>query len=104
MDVTYWQQRCEAAEKALQRARRALVMHQVRREVIAALGELTPGQTLTTQALASRLRWTSHRVIYVLGGMARVGLVDRTPEGRCGGRGNQVRWKLGHMVQVEVTE
>jgi len=104
MDENYWKSRCEAAESALRRARSALPRHKVRKAVIEALSDLKPDETLPTGAVAAKLSWTRHRAIYVLLGMQRVGLVDRTHPGRGGGRGNSVTWKLGHLVQAEASE
>lgn len=103
MDDAYWKDRCNAAESALQRARKALDMTPERKAVVRVLADLKAGESIPTKELARKLHWPSHKVIYVLMGMHRVGLAERPAE-RFGGLGNQVPWRLGHMVQVEACE
>jgi len=94
-----WKARAEAAEAALERARRHVVLTPTRKAVLRALGQLRPGEEIATEALAERLqagRRTTYDSLQLLWG---VGLVDR-PAGRHGGRGHRVHWRLGYMVQV----
>jgi DNA-binding MarR family transcriptional regulator len=100
MDAVYWKSRCEAAESALQRARTAVECPPTRVAVLRALSGLRPTEALRTGDLAQRLGWTQTRVLYVAAAMARVGLVDRDPADHPPRHGDQVRWRLGHLVQV----
>lgn len=100
MDATYWKTRCEAAESALQRARGSLSASTLRVEVIKVLGGLKPGEYMATSEVARALEWDPDRAFTVLANMERAGMADREPSELTRGRGNQVRWKLGHLVQV----
>lgn len=99
MDASYWKARCEAAERALHRARSRQTMTASRRLVLALLGDLKPDQGLTVNQIAARLVWTENHARDVVNGMHSIGLLDRSHE-RGGGPGNAVHWRLGHLVQV----
>ncbi|MGE4241749.1 hypothetical protein [Ramlibacter sp.] len=105
----YWKTRCAAAERALQLARRAVRLHEPRREVIAALGELKAGDSLDTVQLAQRLKCSVSTMLVQLQRMEEIGLVDRAdPDERAATGRRQGRppaqWRLGYLVQGEPAE
>lgn len=99
MDATYWQTRAEAAEQALQLARRGLTTSSGRRSVLGVLGDLRRDEWITTADLAKRLGWDTRRLLQVAHSLVRVGLVQKDLTGR-GCRGNPSSFRLGYLVQV----
>lgn len=100
MGVTDWKARAQAAEAALQLARKSVPITPERRALLAALGDVVgPQAWLSTPALARRLGWTSNRTRYVAKGLTHSGLVEQDAPGH-GGRGAFVAYRLGYLVQV----
>ncbi len=102
MDAVYWRTRCEAAERALQRARAGLPKTGSRKVVLQALADLKPSEVLDTRQLgkllgSSRSLNGVHKLLTV---MESQGLVERVPGAR-GYGGHLCGWKLAYLVQVE---
>jgi predicted transcriptional regulator len=103
MDEAYWKSRCQAAERALQLARRGLLMSDKRKTVLELLADLRTDARADTHRIASHLKSSVHRTHTVLRAMEDLGLVERE-KGRAGRRGSPAGWRLGYLVQVEATE
>jgi Fe2+ or Zn2+ uptake regulation protein len=102
-DAAYWKERCQAAERALQLARRGLHMSKQRRSVLALLADLKAGAHADTHFIARVLRCKGDHAYEWLRAMEDLGLVERTP-GTPGRRGTSASWRLGHLVHVEAPE
>jgi Fe2+ or Zn2+ uptake regulation protein len=103
MDEAYWKSRCQAAERALQLARRGLHMSKQRRSVLALLADLKAGAHADTHLISRVLHCKADHAYMWLRSMEDLGLVERTP-GQPGRRGTRAGWRLGHLVHVETPE
>ncbi len=93
-DLEYWHARCRRAEALLAKARKGIRVSSQRAAVMRALGDLKPGEWLSTDRLqrVAGVKW-SH-----LAEMEALGLVVSRPlEG-----GNKSEWQLEHLVLVPV--
>lgn len=88
-EADYWKARCRRAEGLLAKARTGLYVTNMRAKVLQVLGELKPGQWLSTTALArsAGAGWKH------LAAMEELGLVVSRP-----GEGSTVEWQLEHLV------
>ncbi len=98
--AAYWRERCEQAERALRAARTGIQITPARREVLQLLGELRPGEAISTEAVAQRVERTIGASYEVLKGLRAFGLVDSLAVGRQGA-GVWALWRLGHLVVVQ---
>jgi len=103
MDATYWQDRCQAAERALQLARSGLQLSAQRKCVLELLADLKADAHADTHRIAGLLGCRVQRAHTLLRTMEGLGLVERD-KGRVGRHGFPSGWRLGYMVQVEPTE
>lgn len=95
-DAEYWQSRCRRAEGLLAKARKGIRVSMQRAAVLQALGDLKPGEWLSSDRLQrlAGVKW-SH-----LAEMEALGLVVSRPvEG-----GNKSEWQLEHLVLVPAAD
>lgn len=88
----YWKARCRRAEGLLAKARNGLYSTRLRTKVLCLLGDLKPGQWMTSTALAraTGAGWTH------LCAMEELGLVVSRPSED----GVALEWQLEHLVLV----
>lgn len=99
MDTAYWRERCAAAEAALAKARTGLLITELRRKALEALGDLHADEWLATPQACELLQLGLDQGYSLLRTMEKMGLVERMP-GRRGTDGEPSRWRLGYLVQV----
>lgn len=76
----HWREQFECAAHALQRARTGMSMTPARRVVLAKLGDLKPGQSLSARVLSEMLGWTATEgTKKVLTDLQEFGWVDAVP-------------------------
>lgn len=98
-DAAYWKARCLDAEVALAKARAGVQITDLRRRILAALGDLRQGEWMDTQRAAEVLNSGIDQTFALLKALDRLGFVERVPG--CRGLGGvPSRWRLGYLVQV----
>lgn len=92
----YWKARCRRSEGLLAKARKGIRVSMQRAAVLQALGDLKPGEWLSSDRLhrLAGVKW-SH-----LAEMEELGLVVSRPAGG----GNKSEWQLEHLVVVPAAD
>lgn len=100
---SYWRHRCQVAEQAMQAARRGIKLTPGRRDVLRVLGELKPGESISTDDLARAIGRSMMATWEIVRQMRQIGLIETHGPNRRG-PGQHAQWRLGYMVVVNEQE